>query len=77
MSCADASPDEEQRLLQDAEREPSTPRKHEPEESLSITQVFRHPDYRKAAIAVIMVMLAQQLSGTWPTARAGRCTDNP
>ncbi|KAL1601219.1 Bifunctional purine biosynthesis protein PurH [Nothophoma quercina] len=33
------------------------------EGSLTITQVFRHPDYKKAAIAVIMVMLAQQFSG--------------
>lgn len=33
------------------------------EETLSIMQVFRHADYQKAAIAVIMVMLAQQFSG--------------
>lgn len=33
------------------------------EGSLSIMQVFHHPDYKKAAIAVIMVMLAQQFSG--------------
>ncbi|KAJ4354886.1 Bifunctional purine biosynthesis protein PurH [Ascochyta clinopodiicola] len=31
--------------------------------SLTIMQVLRHPDYKKAAIAVIMVMLAQQFSG--------------
>ncbi|KAL6158194.1 GTP cyclohydrolase II [Exserohilum turcicum] len=33
------------------------------EQTLSIMQVFRHADYQKAAIAVIMVMLAQQFSG--------------
>lgn len=33
------------------------------EGSLTILQVFRHPDYKKAAIAVVMVMLAQQFSG--------------
>ncbi|KAF3046935.1 hypothetical protein E8E12_008289 [Didymella heteroderae] len=33
------------------------------EGSLTIMQVFRHEDYKKAAIAVIMVMLAQQFSG--------------
>jgi hypothetical protein len=27
-------------------------------------QVVRHPDHYKAVIAVIMIMLAQQLSGT-------------
>ncbi|KAF9692729.1 hypothetical protein EKO04_009038 [Ascochyta lentis] len=31
--------------------------------SLTIMQVLRHPEYKKAAIAVIMVMLAQQFSG--------------
>lgn len=33
------------------------------EETLSIMQIFGHEDYKKAAIAVIMVMLAQQFSG--------------
>lgn len=33
------------------------------EETLSIMQVLHHADYHKAAIAVIMVMLAQQFSG--------------
>ncbi|KAH7132241.1 hypothetical protein B0J11DRAFT_427813 [Dendryphion nanum] len=55
--------DEEQTLLRE-EDEPSTPKpKQSKEDALSIVQVFSHPDYYKAAIAVIMVMLAQQLSG--------------
>lgn len=33
------------------------------EGSLSMMQVFGHDEYRKAAVAVIMVMLAQQFSG--------------
>lgn len=33
------------------------------EEALSIVEVLRHPEYNKAAIAVVMVMLAQQFSG--------------
>ena len=56
--------DEEQTLLQDEEDPSSTTRpKQGKEDALSIVQVFRHPDYYKAAIAVIMVMLAQQPSG--------------
>ncbi|KAF2643726.1 hypothetical protein P280DRAFT_420071 [Massarina eburnea CBS 473.64] len=56
--------DEEQTLLGDDDREPLTPKSRKgKEEALSIVQVFRHPDYKKAAFAVIMVMLAQQLSG--------------
>lgn len=56
--------EEEQTLLQDDEEPSTTPRqKQSKEDALSIVQVFRHPDYYKAAIAVIMVMLAQQLSG--------------
>lgn len=56
--------DEEQTLLQDEDHEPSTPKpQREREESLSIVQVLRHPEHQKAAIAVIMVMLAQQFSG--------------
>jgi hypothetical protein len=42
--------------------EHSTPGKAK-EDALTIVQIFRHPDYRTAALAVIMVMLAQQLSG--------------
>ncbi|KAL5395677.1 hypothetical protein PMIN06_003598 [Paraphaeosphaeria minitans] len=55
--------DEEQSLLRNDE-EPSTPKtRSSKEEALSIAQVLRHPDYQKAAFAVIMIMLAQQLSG--------------
>ena len=44
--------------------EPSTPKNQNgKEEALSIGQVLQHPDYKKAAFAVIMIMLAQQLSG--------------
>ncbi|KAF2452227.1 vacuolar protein sorting-associated protein 73 [Karstenula rhodostoma CBS 690.94] len=60
---ANARPDEEQTLLRN-EDEPSTPKTRSgKEEALSIAQVLRHPDYQKAAFAVIMIMLAQQLSG--------------
>jgi MFS family permease len=56
--------DEEQTLLRDEDREPLAPKDQQgKEEALSIVQVLRHPDYKKAAFAVIMVMLAQQLSG--------------
>ncbi|KAF1962321.1 hypothetical protein CC80DRAFT_522180 [Byssothecium circinans] len=56
--------DEEQTLLPDEDREPLAPKSQQgKEEALSIVQVLRHPDYKKAAIAVVMVMLAQQLSG--------------
>jgi hypothetical protein len=41
----------------------SATKSSEHEGSLTILQVFRHPDYKKAAIAVVMVMLAQQFSG--------------
>ncbi|KAH6625201.1 hypothetical protein C7974DRAFT_312181 [Boeremia exigua] len=60
---SDAS-EEEQTLLRN-EGGASQPAAKSPdhEGSLSIVQVFRHPDYNKAAIAVIMVMLAQQFSG--------------
>lgn len=57
--------DEEQTLLGEEDREPATPKNQQREEAMSITQVLRHPDYKKAAIAVIMVMLAQQLSGMY------------
>lgn len=67
LSCApccytDRSTEEEQTLL--GNENGSAPPKHSgSEEKLSILQVFRHPNYRSAAIAVIMVMLAQQFSG--------------
>ena len=54
--------EEEQTLLQG--EEPRSPRrKAEKEEQLSILQVFKDKDQYKAAIAVIMIMLAQQFSG--------------
>jgi hypothetical protein len=33
------------------------------DDALTILQVLRHPEYNKAAIAVVAVMVAQQLSG--------------
>ncbi|KAF2470176.1 uncharacterized protein BDR25DRAFT_334648 [Lindgomyces ingoldianus] len=69
MESADEMDDEEQTLLQDEDHishhsESSTSkRKLAKEDALSIIQVLRHPEYSKAAIAVIMVMLAQQFSG--------------
>lgn len=57
--------DEEEQTLLNNEDGPSasTPTQGDKEETLSILQVFRHQDYQSAAIAVIMVMLAQQFSG--------------
>ena len=54
--------EEEQTLLQDEDGQlrPKNPNK---DDALSIMQVFAHTDYRSAAIAVIMVMLAQQFTG--------------
>ncbi|KAI4638682.1 hypothetical protein J4E93_009710 [Alternaria ventricosa] len=56
--------EEEQTLLsnQDGSAE-ARPKESGKEQTLSIMQVFRHPDYQKAAVAVVMVMLAQQFSG--------------
>lgn len=56
---------EEEQTLLSGENGPSelTPKQSSKEDNLSIMQVFRHPDYQKAAIAVIMIMLAQQFSG--------------
>lgn len=57
-----AANDEEQTLLHNDQ--PATPKiQSAKEEALSIVQVLQHPDYKKAAFAVIMIMLAQQLSG--------------
>jgi len=54
--------DEEETLLHG--EEPRSPgRKAEKEEQLSILQVFKDEHNYKAAIAVIMIMLAQQFSG--------------
>jgi MFS family permease len=58
---SDTAAEEEQTLL--SNNDGSAPKQAGQEEKLSITQVLRHPDYKKAAFAVIMVMLAQQFSG--------------
>ncbi|KAF2005663.1 hypothetical protein P154DRAFT_542612 [Amniculicola lignicola CBS 123094] len=55
---------EEQTLLASGDAEDVVPRsKQGNEDQLSILEVLRHPEYKKAALAVVMVMLAQQLSG--------------
>ncbi len=61
---ADSLSEEEQTLLsnEDGSAE-ARPKESGKEETLSIMQVFRHADYQKAAVAVVMVMLAQQFSG--------------
>jgi MFS family permease len=53
---------EEEQTLLNNEHGPQAA-KQSNEEKLSIMQVLRHPEYKSAAIAVIMVMLAQQFSG--------------
>ncbi|PSN66180.1 hypothetical protein BS50DRAFT_601169 [Corynespora cassiicola Philippines] len=58
--------DEEQTLLrnEDPQSEGATPKRQSgKEDALSIVQVLRHPEYKKAAFAVVMIMLAQQFSG--------------
>ncbi|RMZ70440.1 MFS glucose transporter [Pyrenophora seminiperda CCB06] len=56
--------EEEQTLLANQDGSATArPNQSGKEQTLSIMQVFRHPDYQKAAIAVVMVMLAQQFSG--------------
>ncbi|KAF1833395.1 hypothetical protein BDW02DRAFT_589699 [Decorospora gaudefroyi] len=57
--------DEEEQTLLSNEDGPVDARSKQSgkEQTLSIMQVFRHADYQKAAIAVVMVMLAQQFSG--------------
>lgn len=56
--------EEEQTLLNnEGGSSQSATKSADKEGSLSIMQVFRHPDYKQAAIAVVMVMLAQQFSG--------------
>ncbi|KAF1349409.1 hypothetical protein EJ07DRAFT_169459 [Lizonia empirigonia] len=62
-SNANSTAEEEQTLLSNEGGSSSAAAKSGDEGSLTIVQVFRHPDYQKAAIAVIMVMLAQQFSG--------------
>lgn len=55
--------DEEQTLLHNEDGLNGARGRSGKDENLSIMQVLRHTDYQKAAIAVIMVMLAQQFSG--------------
>ncbi|CAN9345844.1 unnamed protein product [Alternaria alternata] len=56
--------EEEQTLLSNEDGSADArPKESGKEQTLNIAQVFRHPDYQKAAIAVVMVMLAQQFSG--------------
>ncbi|KAH7380556.1 hypothetical protein DE146DRAFT_749398 [Phaeosphaeria sp. MPI-PUGE-AT-0046c] len=55
--------EEEQTLLNNEDGIAPTAKTSTKDEKLSIMQVLRHPDYKSAAIAVIMVMLAQQFSG--------------
>ncbi|KAF2014784.1 hypothetical protein BU24DRAFT_347930 [Aaosphaeria arxii CBS 175.79] len=69
IDSTEETSDEEQTLLRNEDRDinvadaATTKRSQDKEDALSIIQVFKHPDYSKAAFAVIMVMLAQQLSG--------------
>jgi len=70
----DVEEDEEESLIQRQDRmshsneerdeEPSK-RSEARKEMVSMWHVIRNPEYNKAAIAVIMVMLAQQLCGTY------------
>jgi len=55
--------DEEQTLLHNVDGVRGARPRPGKDQNLSIMQVFRHPDYQKAAVAVIMVMVAQQFSG--------------
>lgn len=59
---ANASEEEQTLLNNEGGSQPAT-KSSDQEGSLTILQVFSHPDYKKAAIAVVMVMLAQQFSG--------------
>ena len=63
QSSADIIAEEEQTLLHNEGGSSQSADKSNQEGSLTIMQVLRHPDYKKAAVAVIMVMLAQQFSG--------------
>lgn len=62
--------DEEQTLLHNEDRMPehsgtASKRKEASKEVIGILGVLRHPDHHKAIIAVVMVMLAQQLTGSF------------
>jgi MFS family permease len=58
---------DEEPLLQNEDgandSETTVPKRQLKEDALSIIQVLRHPEHNKAALAVIMVMIAQQFSG--------------
>lgn len=55
--------EEEQTLLHNEDGLSSARPRSGKDQNLSIMQVFKHADYQKAAVAVIMVMVAQQFSG--------------
>jgi MFS family permease len=63
LLCANCDTEEEQTLLNNEDGMAPNTKQSGNEDKLSIMQVLRHPDYKSAAIAVIMVMLAQQFSG--------------
>jgi MFS family permease len=63
LLCANCDAEEEQTLLNNEDGMAPNTKQSGNEDKLSIMQVLRHPDYKSAAIAVIMVMLAQQFSG--------------
>lgn len=63
FTSANIEAEEEQTLLNNEDGLTPAAKHSSNDEKLSIMQVFRHPDYKSAAIAVIMVMLAQQFSG--------------
>jgi MFS family permease len=63
MARTNNSITEEEQTLLSNEGGPQNNKQSGNEEKLSIMQVLRHPEYKSAAIAVIMVMLAQQFSG--------------
>jgi hypothetical protein len=58
---------DEEPLLQNEDgtndRDTTVSKPQSTEDALSIIQVLRHPEHNKAALAVIMVMIAQQFSG--------------
>jgi MFS family permease len=63
LPCANCGTEEEQTLLNNEDGLAPNTKQPGNEDKLSIMQVLRHPEYKSAAIAVIMVMLAQQFSG--------------
>jgi MFS family permease len=65
--------DEAEALLHDEHQENTlnsnraNRRKQENKEVLGMLDVIKHPDYAKAVFAVIMIMIAQQLTGKYPS----------